>query len=140
MASDPPVATLVDTNVLLDVATRDSSWLHWSEQALSDAAELGPLVINQVVYAELSAHYSRPDDLDAAVDPTFFLRANIPWSAAYLAGRCHLRYRRGGGTRQQTLPEFLIGAHAAVLGIRLLSRDARRYRAYFPTLEIVAPN
>ena len=137
------VATLVDSNVLLDVARDDPVWAGWSEDALARAADEGPLLINPIIYAEVSASYDTVEEVDAALDGAVFLRAEVPWPAAFLAGRCHVTYRRRGGsrirTRIRTLPDFFIGAHAAVLGLRLLTRDAARYRTYFPTVELIAP-
>jgi predicted nucleic acid-binding protein len=133
------IATLVDSNVLLDVVREDPSWVHWSADALARAADEGTLLINAVVYAEVSASYATAEETDAALDPGVFLRAELPRPAAFLAGRCHVEYRRRGGARTRTLPDFLIGAHAAVLGLRLLTRDTSRYRTYFPKLEIIAP-
>jgi predicted nucleic acid-binding protein len=133
------VATLVDSNVLLDVARDDPVWAGWSEDALAWAADEGPLLINPIIYAEVSASYETVEEVDAALDGTVFLRAEVPWPAAFLAGRCHVTYRRRGGARIRTLPDFFIGAHAAVLGLRLLTRDAARYRSYFPTVELIAP-
>lgn len=132
-------ATLVDSNVLLDVLTRDNAWLEWSSQALADAADSAPLVINPIVYAEVSMGYSRIEDVDQALDPNFFVRTPLPWSAAFLAGKSFLQYRRCGGVRRSPLPDFFIGAHAAVSKFRLLTRDAARYRSYFPTVEVIAP-
>lgn len=132
-------ATLVDSNVLLDIVTRDDAWLAWSSQALADAADSGPLVINPIIYAEVSMGYSRIEDVDRAMDPNFFVRTPLPWSAAFLAGKSFLQYRRRGGVRRSPLPDFFIGAHAAVSKFHLLTRDAARYRTYFPTVEVIAP-
>ncbi len=131
--------TFIDTNVLLDVLTADPDWREWSAAALSDAAERGPLVINSIVYAELSVGYARIEDLDAALPADHFVRADLPWDAAFLAAKAFARYRSRGGARRSPLPDFFIGAHAAVEGLALLTRDARRYRTYFPRLEIIAP-
>lgn len=132
-------ATLVDTNVLFDYLTRDLEWFDWSASRLSEAAERGPLVINPIVYAELSVRYDRIENLDRALSPEHFVRAELPWEASFLAAKCFERYRREGGTRSSTLPDFFIGAHAAVDGLVLLTRDPSRYRTYFPTLTLVAP-
>lgn len=132
-------ATLVDSNVLLDLLTRDEKWLEWSTQALADAADLGPLVINPVIYAEVSVGFSRIEDLDEALPADDFVRTPLPWSAAFLAGKSFLTYRRRGGSRRSPLPDFFIGAHAAVSKFRLLTRDSNRYRDYFPTVELLAP-
>ena len=115
------VATLVDSNVLLDVARADPVWSGWSEDALARAADEGPLLISPIIYAEVSASYEIVEEVDAALDSAVFLRAEVPWPAAFLAGRCHVTYRRRGGSRIRTLPDFFIGAHTAVLGLRLLS-------------------
>ncbi len=131
--------TLVDTNVLLDVLTEDETWLAWSSEALAAAAEAGPLYINAIIYAEVSVRFSKVEDLEDALPPQDFRRAELPWAAAFLAGRAFLSYRRQGGTRSSTLPDFFIGAHAAVDELALLTRDAARYRTYFPTVQLVAP-
>ena len=133
------VATLVDSNVLLDVIRADPTWLSWSAEALAHAADEGRLVINSIIYAEVSATYATVEEVDAALTRPLFIRSEVPWPAAFLAGRCHVEYRRRGGTRIRTLPDFFIGAHAAVLGMRLLTRDPSRYRTYFPTIELIAP-
>jgi predicted nucleic acid-binding protein len=131
--------TLVDSNVLLDVITEDPRWSSWSADALAAAADAGPLWINPVVYAETSTRFSRIEDLEDALPARDYRRAPLPWEAAFLAGKAFLRYRRSGGTRSSPLPDFLVGAHAAVAGLRLLSRDRGRYETYFPTVSLVAP-
>jgi predicted nucleic acid-binding protein len=136
--SEPP-ATLVDSNVLLDLLTRDEKWLSWSRDALERAADSGPLVINAVIFAEVSVRFSRIEDVEDALPADQFVRSPLPWPAAFLAGKCHLRYRQGGGARTSTRPDFFIGAHAAVSRLRLLTRDAARYRTYFPTVDLLAP-
>ncbi len=123
-------AVLVDSNILLDVMTEDARWLAWSADAIERAAERYRLVINPVIYAEVSIRYSRIEDLNAALPRTMFEREAIPYEAAFLAGKCFLTYRRRGGTRLSPLPDFFIGAHAAVAGYRLMTRDATRYRSY----------
>jgi predicted nucleic acid-binding protein len=132
-------ATLVDSDVLLDLFTQDPRWLEWSARQLASALDAGPVLINQVVYGEVSLRFSSIEELDAALSPERFVRANLPWPAAFLAARCFRRYTARGGTRTSTLPDFFIGAHAAVLGTRLLTRDPRRYRTYFPTVELITP-
>lgn len=132
-------ATLVDSNVLLDILTSDPAWLAWSSDALAAAAERGPLLINPIVYAEVSVRFSRIEDLEAAVPPDDFRRAPLPWEAGFLAGKAFLSYRRKGGARSAPLPDFFIGAHAAVGGLRLLTRDGARYRTYFPSVRLIAP-
>jgi predicted nucleic acid-binding protein len=132
-------ATLVDSNVLFDYLSADEEWNDWSGAMLSEAAHRGAVVINPLIYAELGIRYSRIEDLDEALPAEYFVRAPLPWEAAFLAGKCYERYRRRGGARRSPLPDFYIGAHAAVTGMTLLTRDARRYHAYFPKLRIVAP-
>jgi predicted nucleic acid-binding protein len=134
-----PSATLVDSNVLLDVLTEDPAWAAWSSSALADAADRGPLVINSVIYAEVSVRFTRIEDLDDVLSPGDFRRDHLPYSAAFLAAKAFTAYRRRGGTRTSTLPDFYIGAHAAVSGLTLLTRDARRFRTYFPALTLDAP-
>lgn len=133
-------ATLVDSNVLLDVLTEDDEWFEWSADRLSDAASNSPLLINPIIYAEVSAGFERIEDVDEALPLSFCRRVPLPWDAAFLAGQCFVKYRRRGGTRRSPMPDFYIGAHAALAGLTLLTRDARRYRGYFPTLRIIAPN
>jgi predicted nucleic acid-binding protein len=131
--------TLIDTNVLLDVLTDDPLWLSWSLASLAAAAEAGPLLINPIIYAEVSIRFSRVEDLDDALPPHDYRRAPLPWAAAFLAGKAFLDYRRNSGSRSSTLPDFFIGAHAAVDELTLLTRDATRYRTYFPTVRLIAP-
>lgn len=131
--------TLVDSNVLLDVLTEDPRWFEWSSSALSDAADAGELAINPIIYAEISVRFSRIEDLESALPPSSFRRLPLPWEAGFLAGKCFVRYRRRGGPSRSPLPDFYIGAHAAVAGLTLLTRDSSRYRAYFPKLKVTAP-
>ena len=131
---------LVDSNVLLDVLTDDLTWGAWSSGALERAADEATLVINALVYAEVSIGFSLIEALEEALPLDLYRREHLPFEAAFLAGKAFLRYRQAGGARSSPLPDFYIGAHAAVAGYRLLTRDARRYRSYFPTLEIIAPN
>jgi hypothetical protein len=133
------MAVLVDANVLLDVMTEDAHWLAWSAQALERAADRHRLVINPVIYAEVSIRYSRIEDLDAALPKSMFDREAIPYDAAFLAGKVFLTYRRRGGAKRSPLPDFFIGAHAAVAGYSLLTRDVARYQTYFPKLSLLSP-
>ncbi len=135
MTAQKPV--LVDSNVLLDVVVRDSAWYDWSVQAMTVA--YGRLAINPIIYAEVSVGYDRIEDIDAALLEHDLARRPLPYAAAFLAGKAFLTYRRGGGTRRSPLPDFYIGAHAAVEGMQLLTRDPRRYRVYFPKLKLIAP-
>jgi predicted nucleic acid-binding protein len=130
---------LVDSNVILDIATRDPTWGEWSSGALERAANEAVLVINPIIYAEVSIGFDRIEDLEGALPADFYRRDALPFEAAFLAGKCFLSYRRRGGTKRAPLPDFYIGAHAAVAGFLLLTRDAARYRSYFPKLELIAP-
>jgi predicted nucleic acid-binding protein len=134
-----PYATLVDSNVLLDVLTEDEQWADWSSDALAAAADRGPLVINPLIYAEVSVRFTKVEDLDDVLNPDDFRRDALPYSAAFLAAKAFMAYRRRGGTRTSTLPDFYVGAHAAVSDLRLLTRDARRFRTYFPRLTLDSP-
>ncbi|MBA3236195.1 MAG: type II toxin-antitoxin system VapC family toxin [Chloroflexi bacterium] len=130
---------LVDSNVLLDIATEDADWAAWSSSNLQRLADEAVLIINPIVYAEVSIGFSAIEDLEAALPTDLYRREELPYDAAFLAGKCFLQYRRSGGTKRLPLPDFYIGAHAAVAGYRLLTRDAHRYRTYFPTLDLIAP-
>lgn len=131
--------TLVDSNVLFDYLSEDAEWFDWSAAIMAETAERGPLVINPIIFAEISARYDRIEDVEEALPREYFLRAALPWEAAFLAAKCFATYRRRGGTRTAPLPDFFIGAHAAVTGMSLLTRDPRRYRAYFPKLRLISP-
>ena len=133
------MAVLVDSNVLLDVLTESPRWWSWSSAALREAGDETRLVLNPVIYAEVSVRFSKMEELDNILNETGFIREAIPYEAAFLAGKAFLAYRRRGGTRRSPLPDFFIGAHAAIAGYRLLTRDAARYRTYFPTIELVTP-
>jgi predicted nucleic acid-binding protein len=130
---------LVDSNVLLDVFTDDARWYGRSATLLADLADRHALIVNPIVYAEVSVGFERIEELEAVLPGEAFRREALPWAAAFLAGKCFLRYRRAGGARRAPLPDFYIGAHAAVRGIPLVTRDAARYRTYFPRLELIAP-
>jgi len=131
--------TLIDSNVLLDIATEDPTWAGWSENALIDAADEGALPINAIIYAEVSVGFASIEDLDDAIPPETFTRVPLPFEAGFLAGKAFLTCRRRGGAKATPLPDFYVGAHAAIAGYRLLTRDAARYRTYFPRLNVVAP-
>ena len=131
--------TLVDTNILLDVNGEESEWQAWSRDMMVDAADRGDLIINPIIYAELAVGYANREELDGILGRVRLIREDIPWDAAYAAGHAYISYRRRGGTRSSPLPDFFIGAHAAVRGYTLLTRDRRTYATYFPTLKIVSP-
>lgn len=130
---------LVDSNVLLDVATADVRWGPWSTATLERLADEAVLVINPIVYSEVSIGFQTIEALEDALPVDLYRREHVPYEAAFLAGKCFLRYRQAGGVKRSPLPDFFIGAHAAVAGYRLLTRDATRYRTYFPSLELVSP-
>jgi predicted nucleic acid-binding protein len=133
------MTVLVDSNVLLDLTTRDPVWSAWSAKALTEASNTDTLVINAIIYAEISVGFDRVEEVDEVFPPRIFGRDQVPYEAAFLAGKVYRDYRRRGGTRRSPLPDFYVGAHAAVLGYRLLTRDAARYKSYFPTVELIAP-
>lgn len=132
--------TLVDSNVLLDIVTDGEAWADWSQGQLEQAASVGPLVINDVIYAAISTRYSAVEDVDAMLRDLDIDVVAIPRPALFLAGKAYLRYRSAGGQRTGVLADFFIGAHAAVERRPLLTRDARRYRTYFPTVEVITPS
>ena len=131
---------IVDSNVLLDIVSDDPAWGAWSSRALELVAEEAIVVINALIYAEVSVGFASVEALEEALPPALFRREHLPYEAAFLAGKAFLRYRQAGGTRRSPLPDFYVGAHAAVSGYRLLTRDTSRYRTYFPTLELIAPD
>lgn len=130
---------LVDTNVLLDVLQDDPVWADWSQTQLESAALAGKLAINDVVYAELSIAFQRIEELESVVATAGLKLEPMPREALFLAGKAFMAYRKASGSRQQVLPDFFIGAHAAVRQWPLLTRDARRYRSYFPTVRVICP-
>ncbi len=131
---------MVDSNVLLDVVTDDPTWGEWSSGSLEQAADEAALVINALIYAEVSIGFASIEALEEALPSDLYRRERLPYEAAFLAGKAFLRYREAGGVRRSPLPDFYIGAHAAVAGYRLLTRDQARYRTYFPRLELIAPD
>lgn len=130
---------LVDANVLLDVLTEDAQWNVWSAARLDGCAAEAELCINPIVYAEVSVGFERIEELDAALSPDAFTRLAPPWEAGFLAGKAFLEYRQARGARTSPLPDFYIGAHAAIEGMALLTRDAKRYRTYYPKPEVICP-
>ncbi len=133
------MATLIDTNVLIDVFHTPSTFTEWSMAQLAAARRVGPLLINPLIYAEMAAGYTSREELEAALTPSLFRREELPWEAAFAAGHAFLQYRRSGGDRRSPLPDFYIGAHAMMRGYRLLSRDPAKYRTYFPLLPLITP-
>ncbi len=132
-------ATLIDSCVLLDVIIGDEKWADWSAEQIAVAMDAGRVVINPLIYAEVSVGYESLEELDELLPASDYEREPLPYVAGFAAGKAFLRYRRGGGGKRSPMPDFYIGAHAAVAGYRLLTRDARRYRTYFPTTDIIAP-
>lgn len=132
--------TLVDTNVLLDLVTDDPNWADWSIAQLEAESLDGPLLINDVVYAELAVRYDRVEPLEAYLEEGGLAMAPMPRAALFLAGKVFTQYRKSGGSRTGVLPDFFIGAHAAVNELTLLTRDVGRYRTYFPSLKLIAPD
>ena len=130
---------LVDSNVLLDIFTEDPVWFDWASDTLAKFAEHAVLVVNPIIFAEVSVRFETIEELDEALPTDRFQREALPWEAGFLAGKSYLAYRKRGGERRSPLPDFYIGAHAAVRAMPLLTRDAARYRTYFPRLPIITP-
>lgn len=139
VVSERPV-TLVDSGVLLDVLTDDPKWADWSDDALAEARDLGAAVINPIIYAEVAGGFDTIEELDDALPESELERMDLPYAAGFVASKAFVAYRRRGGEKRSPLPDFYIGAHAAVAGYRLLTRDATRFRTYFPNLELIAPD
>jgi predicted nucleic acid-binding protein len=133
------ITTLVDSNVLFDFISEDEEWFDWSSAMLEQAGNAGVVALNPIIYAEVSVRYESIEALDQELPPEYFLRAPLPWEAAFLAGKAFALYKKRTGTKRSPLPDFYIGAHAAVAGMTLLTRDPRRYRAYFPKLRLISP-
>lgn len=132
--------TLVDSNVIIDILDDDSAWAEWSGERVRLARLSGTAIINPLIYAEVAGAYAVQGEADRAISSSVYRREPLPWDAAFAAGRIFRTYRRQGGIKRSPLPDFYIGAHADVRGYALLTRDPRRYRKYFPTLEIIAPD
>jgi predicted nucleic acid-binding protein len=132
-------ATLIDSCVLLDVITGDQHWADWSAEQIAAAMDGGRVVINPLIYAEVSVGYQAVEELDELLPASDYEREPLPYLAGFAAGKAFVQYRRGGGDKRSPMPDFYIGAHAAIAGYRLLTRDVRRYRTYFPTISIIAP-
>ena len=133
------MSRLLDTNVLLDIATADPTWLAWSEGQFRTAAALGPILTNPIIYAELAPAFATQADLDLWLDPAVFQRLPLPYPAGWLAAQAFIKYRAAGGTKRSPLPDFYIGAHAEIARLTLVTRDAARYRTYFPGVAIISP-
>ncbi|MBI4469228.1 MAG: type II toxin-antitoxin system VapC family toxin [Acidobacteria bacterium] len=131
---------LVDSSVLLDILTEDPQWFEWSSRTLRRCAEEAVLIINPVIYAEVSIRFERIEELEDALPGSMFERRQLPWTAAFLAGKCFVKYRKAGGRRSAPLPDFFIGAHAAVEELDLATRDRSHYSTYFPTVRLIGPD
>ena len=130
---------IFDSNVLLDIATADAAWLPWAEAQFRDGAAQGPVLINPIIYAELAPAFATREALEQWLDPAVFQRLPLPYAAGWRAAQAFVQYRRAGGTRSSPLPDFYIGAHAEAEGLTLVTRDAARYRTYFPQVKLLAP-
>jgi predicted nucleic acid-binding protein len=140
VATEAPLrTTLVDSNVILDIVTGDPVWAEWSGSALAQSLNQGIVVMNPIVYAEVSIGFDRIEDLDRVLPETMIRREPLPYAAGFLAGKAFLLHRRRAGAKSRPMRDFYIGAHAAVAGYRLLTRDAQRYRTYFPALTLITP-
>jgi len=133
-------ATLVDSNILLDVIKDDANWKQWSLRQLMASADQGDVLVNPMIYAEIAAGFAQDHDLASFLKDIGIELVDLPWKAAFMAGHKHSQYRRSGGARERTLPDFIIGAHAVIKELRLVTRDAQPYRSYFPQLELIAPD
>jgi predicted nucleic acid-binding protein len=130
---------LVDSNILIDLFDYESQWHEWSKEQLRRYGNEAILAINPIIYAEISLHFQDEERLDKAISPSLLRRDPLPWQAAFIAARAFLEYRKSGGIKTSIMPDFFIGAHALVKGMKLLTRDVRRYKTYFPGLELVCP-
>jgi len=129
---------LIDSNILLDIFTEDPEWFSWSSEQLAALSEHNSLCINPIIYAEISSNFNNSKELDQAL-PSEILRVSLPWEAAFLAGKAFIQYKKKGGGKQSTLPDFFIGAHASTENMLLLTRDTRRYKTYFPKVRLATP-
>jgi predicted nucleic acid-binding protein len=133
------VEILVDSNIILDIVTEDPEWFHWSSKTFAHYADTNILVINPIIYAEVSIGFERIEEVEEVLSLTNFRRSHIPWEAAFLAGKCFMKYRKRGEKERLPLPDFFIGAHATIMGMTLMTRDVSRYRTYFPKLSLISP-
>ncbi len=133
-------ATLVDSNIILDILKKDDDWGLWSGRQVLTFGNAGDLLINQIIYAEIAVAFETTQDLASMIEDLGIELAELPWEAAFVAGHTHAHYRRNGGARLRTLPDFIIGSHAKVKSLKLLTRDVQPYRTYFSELELIAPD
>jgi predicted nucleic acid-binding protein len=130
---------MVDSNILIDIFNEDQHWFSWSSKIIEQYAEQSQFVINPIIYAEISVAFKKIEELEDALPAQYFNRESIPMEAAFLVGKVYSQYRKSGGKRNSSLPDFFIGAHAAVRGMRLITRDISRYKTYFPDLQLISP-
>jgi predicted nucleic acid-binding protein len=130
---------MIDSNVILDIVTNDQKWFKWSSETVQALASDHALIINSIIYAEVSVGYKRIEEVEALFQSEYFIREQLPWEACFLAGKCFLSYRKQGGTKTSPLPDFFIGSHALVKGYTLVTRDVSRYKTYFPQLKLIVP-
>ncbi len=133
------LGVLVDSCILLDIMTEDPTWFDWSAEMLAQYADEEQLFINPIIYAEVSIGYQKIEELEHALPANVFTRLSLPWEAAFLAGKAFLKYRKAGGARTLPLPDFLIGAHAMVASLKLLTRDTNRFKNYYPQIKMISP-
>ena len=131
---------IVDSNVILDIFLDDPNWADWSEKKLNHYGTHHTLYINPIIYTEVSIGFNRIEELEDAIERASFQMLELPREALFLAGKVYLQYRKKEGTKLSPLPDFFIGAHAAVLNVDLITRDVARYRTYFPTVNLISPN
>lgn|SRR3989338_5462371 len=134
------MSIIVDSNVILDILTEDKQWYRWSSEQLMKLSEDNELIINQVIYSEISIRFSSIEDLDEVIAEAGLKCENLPWEASFLAGKCFMLYKNNEGSKRSPLPDFYIGAHAAITKRTLLTRDTKRYKTYFNNLEIISPS
>jgi hypothetical protein len=130
---------MVDSNVILDIFLNDPNWVDWSEKTLNHFSKTNALFINPIIYTQVSIGYNRIEELENVLQKAGFEMLEIPKEALFLAGKVFLKYRRNKGTKSSPLPDFFIGAHAAVLNINLITRDVSRYATYFPSVRLITP-
>ena len=133
------MAIMIDSNIILDVVLKDPIWSEWSSEKLKEFVNNDTLIINSIIYSEVSIGFEEIEQVEALFTPAYFSREPIPWEACFLAGKCFLQYRKKGGVKTNPLPDFFIGSHALVRGYPLLTRDKARYKTYFPRLQLISP-
>lgn len=133
------IEIMVDSNILIDIFSKDPVWFKWSSDTIEQYAEQSRFIINQIIYGEISISFKRIEELEESLPPSYFVRDSIPWEASFLAAKVFYQYKKNGGKKNLILPDFLIGAHAAVRGVPLITRDISNYKTYYPDLKIISP-